>query len=530
MILSKFVETRVVPRTANEWAELGYRVPKKVPREGVPLKVRIEHLKAGSNIEVECRCDDCGIEYTTRFCRHNGYCYSCFSRRKMLGNKLGEKNADELPSKTEIEAVLNADPKNGKAALSRHFGKTIPAVNGWLKKYGIELKPYHGLIQVMPDDFKEYYQKNRPSKKELYEKYGVSHPTIKRWMKECDLLHVGVTAKKDVPPIEEMMKLNETLNTEELAKHYKVSPSTIVVWFRSYGVSLKQHGKGTSKEEAEFFTFISSIQPGWVQGKKSVLKNGHLQLDAYNSELKIAFEYDGLFWHAHENRKDHREKWDQCLDAGITLYRVHSMEWTYKRDLVESMIRVRLGKAFTKYHARKLTVREISSSYAKEFHEENHISGYSKSAVSFGLFDGEILISTMSFSKNRYEGDQEWEIARFSTIKNTTVVGGANKLFKAFVVAYKPKSVLTFSDLRWGRGMVYEKMGFKFIKRGPPTYWYYHPEFPTQRFSRMAFQKDKLEKKLKIFDPELSEYQNMFNNRYYRYWDCGSDRYVWTAQ
>lgn len=530
MILSETVETTVVPRTAKEWTKLGYKLPTKIPREGISIKVKIAHLKSGSNIEIECQCDDCGTKYVTRFSRHNGYCYPCFGRRKMLGNKLGEKNAGELPSKAEIETILNKNPKNGKAALSKHFGKTIPAVNGWLKKYGIELKPYHGLIQMMPDDFKEYYEKNKPSKKELYEKYGVSYPTVKRWLTECGLVHVGSTTKKDVPPIEEMMKLNETLNTEELAKHYSVSPSCIVVWFRSYGVSLKRHGIGTSKEEGEFFNFINSIVPGFIQGQKSILRNGHLQLDVYHPELKIAFEYDGLFWHAHENRKDHREKWDQCLEAGITLYRVHSMEWTYKRDLVESMVRIRLGKAITSYHARKLKVREISSTYAKEFHQENHISGYSKSAVSFGLFDNDTLISVMSFSKNRYEGDQEWEIARFSTIKNTVVTGGANKLFRAFIAAYRPQSILTFSDLRWGKGRVYEKMGFKFIRRGPPTYWYYHPDFPTDRFSRMAFQKDKLEKKLKIFNPELSEYQNMINNRYYRYWDCGSDRYIWTAQ
>lgn len=530
MILSETVETTVVPRTAKEWTRLGYTVPEKIPREGVLLNVKIKHLKPASNVEVECRCDECGTEYVTRFSRHNGYCYPCFGRRKMLGNKLGEKNAGELPSKAEIEAVLNADPKNGKVALSKHFGKTIPAVNGWLKKYDIELKPYHGLIQVMPDDFKEYYEKNRPSKKELYDRYRVSHPTIKRWMKECGLLHVGITTKKDVPSIEEMMKLNETLNTEELAKHYKVNREMIVKWFRSFGVPLKRHGKGVSKEETEFFTFINSIVPGFLQGKKSILKNGHLQLDAYHPELKIAFEYDGLFWHAHETRKDHREKWDQCLDADITLYRVHSMEWTYQREIVESMIKVRLGKCPNRIPARKLKVREILSSEAKNFHEANHISGFTSASASFGLFDGDQLVSAMSFSKNKYDPKIEWEIVRFSTILDTTVIGGANKLFKTFVNQHQPKSVMTFSDLRWGKGGVYEKMGFSFVKRGDPTYWYYHPQHPRTRYSRVAFSKNKLAKKLENFDPELSEYQNMLNNRYYRYWDCGSDRYVWKAK
>lgn len=489
-------------------------------------RVKVSDLLPGSNANVLCRCDKCGSEYNQRYCRDTDVCYTCRKSDGMKGNTHGSGNATETPPKHKIEAILAIDG-NGKAEIGRQFGVNIIVVNRWLREHGIEIEAYRGLVKKIPDDFKEFYATN-PSKEALYEKYGVSYPTIKRWLKDSDLVHVGVTSKKDVPPIDEMVALNATMTTEELAKHYKVSQSSIVVWFRSYGVSLKQHGRGTSKEETEFFNFLNSIYPGFVQGKKSILRNGYLQLDAYHPELKVAFEYDGLFWHANEDRKDHREKWDQCLEAGITLYRVHSMEWAYQRELVKSMIKVRLGKVDQKIHGRKLKALEITSALAKEFHEQNHISGYSGGAISFGLFRDDELISVMSFSKSRYDGGQEWEIARFSTIMNTAVVGGANKIFSAFVKAYRPQSVLTFSDLRWGRGGVYEKMGFKFVSRGAPTYWYYHPEHQRQRFSRMAFQKDKLESKLEKFDPALSEYQNMLNNRYYRYWDCGSDRYVWT--
>jgi hypothetical protein len=41
----------------------------------------------------------------------------------------------------------------------------------------------------------------------------------------------------------------------------------------------------------------------------------------------------------------------------------------------------------------------------------------------------------------------------------------------------------------------------------------------------MSFQKHKLEKLLKIYNPSLSEWENMKNNGYDRIWDCGHGKY-----
>jgi hypothetical protein len=46
-----------------------------------------------------------------------------------------------------------------------------------------------------------------------------------------------------------------------------------------------------------------------------------------------------------------------------------------------------------------------------------------------------------------------------------------------------------------------------------------------QIYSRVNFQKHKLPKLLKEFDPTQTEWENMINNGYDRIWDCGND--VW---
>jgi hypothetical protein len=51
-------------------------------------------------------------------------------------------------------------------------------------------------------------------------------------------------------------------------------------------------------------------------------------------------------------------------------------------------------------------------------------------------------------------------------------------------------------------------------------YHYVSPDFSTV-FNRQMFQKSKLSKKLKTFDPNLSEWENMKMNGFDRIWDCG---------
>ena len=46
-------------------------------------------------------------------------------------------------------------------------------------------------------------------------------------------------------------------------------------------------------------------------------------------------------------------------------------------------------------------------------------------------------------------------------------------------------------------------------------------------YSRQQFQKHKLKNKLDVFDSDLTEAENMFNNGYRRLWDAGHWRFLW---
>ena len=154
------------------------------------------------------------------------------------------------------------------------------------------------------------------------------------------------------------------------------------------------------------------------------------------------------------------------------------------------------------------------------------MQGVDNSSVRLGLFYENELISAMTFGKSRYDKKVQYEMYRFCNKLNTNIVGGASKLFSFFVNTYDPQSIISYSDRRYFDGILYVKLGFKFIQNTTPNYFYIFNNYTTLK-SRISFQKHKLKKILPIFDPLLTEWENMKNNGFDRIWDCGNGKWVW---
>lgn len=215
-----------------------------------------------------------------------------------------------------------------------------------------------------------------------------------------------------------------------------------------------------------------------------------------------------------------------------------------KRELVYSMLRARLHKDFptiyeytgshlNKYYARKLKIVKPTDVDAEVFFNANHIQGFAQSSVYIGLATetGE-LISCMSFNKPRFKSKDKYDfdMTRYATKINSVVIGGASKLFKAFIEEYKPESVVSFCDTRFSsldpNDVVYTKLGFDYCGFSDPNYGYRDPK-TGKVLSRRACQKSRISKFLEIYDENLSEAQNMEMNGYVRQVDCGSFKFVW---
>ena len=215
----------------------------------------------------------------------------------------------------------------------------------------------------------------------------------------------------------------------------------------------------------------------------------------------------------------HKEKREKFLKEGISIYQIFEDEWRDKKEIVKSVIRSKLNIYENIYYARKLDIKEVSLDEERKFLNENHLQGYVASTICLGLYNGEELISLMSFGRSRFNKIYKWELLRFVNKIGCRVVAGASRLFKNFIKENNPESIISYCDLRVFDGELYKNLGFNFLHNSAPNYYYI---VDGNRHSRMKYQKHKLKDKFpSIFSEEKTEKIIMEEAGYYPIYDCG---------
>lgn len=280
-----------------------------------------------------------------------------------------------------------------------------------------------------------------------------------------------------------------------------------------------------STGEQELANFIAQFFP-ITQGSRKILCRQ--ELDITIPELKLAFEYDGLYWHSAtlKGKNFHVGKTEDAEVCGWRVVHVFEDEWLHKRAIVESRIKAILGVHEIRVGARETQLESVSWSEAKAFLDEHHIQGACRPARwCYGLRQGEELVAVMVFGPARYTTDADQELLRYAS--RGMVVGGFTKLLRAHTRSQpKGTKILSYADRRWSTGNVYERNGFACIGNTEPGYWWCRG---TERYHRHRFQKHRLHKLLKNFDPEKTEVENCTANGYWQVYDCGHSRWIMTV-
>jgi very-short-patch-repair endonuclease len=285
----------------------------------------------------------------------------------------------------------------------------------------------------------------------------------------------------------------------------------------------------SSNQEREVVDFIKQNYLGTILENDRMILGGH-ELDIYLPDIKLAIEFDGIYWHSELAGKDkhyHLTKTQQCEEQGIHLLHIFESEWMNKQDIVKAILLDAMKINTSVLYARKLKIKEVSIANARAFLNTNHLQGFVPATYYYGLYNNEELVSIMSFSLARYTKSSEWEIMRFSSIIGTTIVGGASRLFMHFVKTHTPTSIITYADRRYFTGDLYKTLGFVFEQTTAPSYYYFIKN-GVELKNRVQFQKHKLSHILPKFNPLLTEWANMQINGYNRIWDCGQKRFRWS--
>ncbi len=278
-----------------------------------------------------------------------------------------------------------------------------------------------------------------------------------------------------------------------------------------------------SKFEKQVLEYVYSIV-GYeiIENDRKII--GPKELDIVIPELKIAIECCGIYWHSEKFKPNHyhKEKMLLAKEKGYRLITIFEDEWMFKRNIVQQKLAHILQVSEEKIFARKCVIQEVKADETRNFVDENHIQGYTKTSINIGLYFEDELVGIMCFTDKK----EHYYLSRFCTSVN--VVGGFSKLLKYAIKKFNMNKIVTFADLRWSSDEhnVYLRNGFIFDRYVEPTYMYF--DFVSKQLKhRSLFTRAKLQQKLgDRFNPALTERQNANSNGYYATYNCGLVKYL----
>jgi len=458
MIIQDKIDIKVNSTSLKYYRNLGYDV-----KLHDNVRIDVNHLTHSSFYEIEVKCDCCGkvkkikyYYYLKNIKKYNLYCCS-----NLCAYELKNKN-------TNIEKY-GFDSYSKTDEFKNKYKETC------LKEYGVDNASKEKNIRKKLSNNKLQYWKNK-----LKKEYNVISINEDNYEMKCDCGK------------EHNFFINKNILNNR--KQLNTILCTICHPVKSYF---------SSGLEIQLRNFIEDN----YNNVKSNYRLLGKELDIYIPELKLAFEFNGLYWHNELNKPNnyHLEKTELCENNGIQLIHIYEDDWIYKQDIIKSMILNKLGKLSNKIYARKTKIKEITDNkLVREFLDKNHIQGYIRSSIKVGLFYEDELVSLMIFIKRK----NNYELLRFCNKLNTNVIDGSNKLFKFFIKNYNPKIIITYADRSWSQGNLYKQLGFKSDGKTQSNYYYI------------------VDRKRNYRNNE-TEHQIMLDKKIYRIFDSGNLKFIY---
>ena len=211
--------------------------------------------------------------------------------------------------------------------------------------------------------------------------------------------------------------------------------------------------------------------------------------------------------------------------TGIYPLTITEDRWHSQHEMMQSRLLAHL-QIFTQIYARNCEIKKIDKQTAAEFLDKNHSYGDAKCRYRYGLYlkrhtghnAGDnmltpgtlVAVATFSNARKWIKGDKtirSYEWTRYASLSGVRLSGGMGKLLNAFIEEVNPDDIMTYADLEWSEGRVYETLGFALEGFKEPVSFYVDASW--RRFPIKPEEGSSLpEKTGNLF------YQNLGSNKY----------------
>lgn len=274
----------------------------------------------------------------------------------------------------------------------------------------------------------------------------------------------------------------------------------------------------------EIIECIKGIFSGNIEYNNDTLLNND-KLDIYIADKKLAIDINNNYLHSDtfKDKKYHQNKTISCAKLGIRLIHIFEYEWkdSKKQVKIKELLHKVLNNSGKVVYARKLRVDTVDNTTEKDFLNEYHLQGYSSSTIKYGLYNGDELVSLMTFARPRFNNSYDFEVVRLCCKDDINIIGGTEKMFKAFKNDYPNASVISYCDISKFTGNIYAKLGFRISNVSEPNYVWISSS-NNDVLPRYKTQKHKLLKLFPQFDTSMTESDIMRSLGYFKVYDCGN--------
>lgn len=275
--------------------------------------------------------------------------------------------------------------------------------------------------------------------------------------------------------------------------------------------------KPRSKPQELIRIFLEELGVVFEENRRGII--GRKEIDFWLPDAKIGIEINGIYWHQDGEGTPLLEKTNSMEALGFSLLHFWDFEINEKLKIVQNIIRAKLGLN-NRIFARNTQMCQLNPREAIEFLNHHHLAGHAKAQLHLGLKKGNEIVAVASFSPTRFNKSENFELVRFAS--KGSVVGGMSKLINAFNILHPNIRLVSFADRRISTGAAYSKLNFVLIAITKPNYFYFKG---NKRLSRQQAMKHKLPNLLEVFNPELTEFENMTLNGWSRCSDSGNYKF-----